>query len=69
MNAKIEKKNRIRRRIVNEIRLHARLTKILSEDKASITEFKNYSEKATLLLEIFSYRISLFISSHFNLEG
>ena len=34
-----------------------RLTKILGEDKASISEPKDHLEKAISLLEIFNYRI------------
>ncbi len=68
MNAKIKKKNQICRRVVDEIKLHARSMKILSEDRASITESENHSEKTALLSEIFNCRISLSISSHFDLE-
>ncbi len=69
MNAEIEKKNRIRRRAVDGIRLHARPTKVLGEDRASTTEPEGHSEKAALLSEIFSCRISLSTPSHFDLEG
>ena len=56
MNADIEKKNRTRRRVVDELSF-MRSTKVLDEDRVSVSESKDHLEKTISLSGIFNYRI------------